>query len=139
MRQIHESSRAMTYTLQHVSIPRAPGSDAATRAFYGDLLGLEELPAPATITAFDVIWFKLADGAELHVYDAANDGASALRHFCLVVENLETLRQKLESAGHRPWVDEPIRGRPRFFCRDSHGNSIEFTTIEADYRNFQPS
>ena len=129
----------MAFILQHVSIPRAPGSDAATRAFYGGLLGLRELPEPDTITSLDVIWFALDGGAELHVYDEAADGASALRHFCLLAEDLDGLRQRLEAAGHGCWEDEPIRGRPRFFCADPHGNTIEFTAIEADYRDFQPS
>ena len=37
---------SMTYRLQHVSVPRPPGSDQRTRAFYGALLGLQEIPAP---------------------------------------------------------------------------------------------
>ena len=129
----------MSYRLQHVSIPRPPGSDDITRAFYGELLGLEELPAPVTITKLDVIWFKLDSASELHVYDEAGDGASALRHFCLQVQDLNAMRNKLESAGHRCWEDEPIRGRPRFFCHDPHGNTVEFTAILDDYLRYQDS
>ena len=33
--------------VQHVSLPRPPRSDEATRAFYGTLLGFEEIPAPS--------------------------------------------------------------------------------------------
>ncbi len=129
----------MTYRLQHVSIPRPPGSDERTRAFYGDVLGLEEVPAPDTITTVDVIWFKLNDWAELHIFEWAPIGDASSRHFCLVVEDLEAMRQKLAEAGYSPWDSEPIAGRPRFFCRDPNGNMIEFTTIVGDYLDYQDS
>ena len=129
----------MSYALQHVSVPSAPGRLPQSRAFYAETLGLREIPAPETITELDVIWFALDGGAELHVYDAPDDAASALRHFCLVADDLNVMRRRLEDAGVAVWDSEPIRGRPRFFCSDPAGNSIEFTSIEADYRRFQDS
>ncbi|HEX5692155.1 MAG TPA: glyoxalase, partial [Roseiflexaceae bacterium] len=54
--------------IQHVSIPRPPGSHAATRAFYGELLGLEEKPPPDTISYLDLIWFNIGDDMELHCF-----------------------------------------------------------------------
>jgi len=53
--------------VQHVSLPRPPRSDEATRAFYGTLLGFEEIPAPASLADLDVIWYRLGD-AELHLF-----------------------------------------------------------------------
>lgn len=129
----------MTYRLQHVSIPRLPGSDERTRAFYGDLLGLEEVPAPTTITTVDVIWFKLNEWAELHIFEWEPIEDTTIRHFCLVVEDLEAMRQQLAAAGYSPWDSEPIPGRPRFFCHDPNGNMIEFTTIVGDYLGNQDS
>lgn len=129
----------MSYRLQHVSIPRQPAQDARTRAFYRDLLGLEELPAPATITTVDVIWFKLNESDELHLFAAEPCADASIRHFCLVVDDLAGTRQKLQAAGYQPWHEEPIWGRPRFFCRDPNGNMIEFTSIVGDYRDYQDS
>ncbi|MCY4069769.1 MAG: VOC family protein [Chloroflexi bacterium] len=129
----------MTYRLQHVSVPRPPGSVERTRGFYGALLGLEEIPAPTTITTVDVIWFKLNESAELHIFEEEPIGDTSIRHFCLVVEDLEAMRRKLRDAGYTPWDEEPIPGRPRFFCRDPNGNIIEFTTIVGDYLGYQDS
>ena len=130
---------SMTYRLQHVSVPRPPGSDQRTRAFYGALLGLQEIPAPVTIAIVDVIWFKLNESTEIHIFEEEPVGDRSIRHFCLVVEDLEAMRQKLNEAGYSPWDVEPIPGRPRFFCHDPNGNIIEFTTIVGNYLDYQDS
>ncbi len=127
----------MKARLQHVSIPRPPGSDAAARAFFGDVLGLREIPPPDSLQDMRVIWFQLDGDAELHVFLEAPLGDASNRHFCLVVEDLAALRAQLRAAGYAPYAVEAIPGRPRFFCRDPFGNIIEFTTIEADYRQAQ--
>ncbi len=127
----------MKARLQHVSIPRPPGSDAAARAFFGDVLGLREIPPPDSLQDMRVIWFQLDGDAELHVFLEAPLGDASNRHFCLVVEDLAALRTQLRAAGYAPYDVENIPGRPRFFCRDPFGNIIEFTTIEADYRQAQ--
>ena len=130
---------SMTYRLQHVSVPRPSGNDEPTRAFYGALLGLEEIPAPVSITTANVIWFKLNESTELHIFEEEPMGDTSIRHFCLVVENLEAMRQKLNEAGYSPWDVEPIPGRPRFFCHDPNRNIIEFTTIVGNYLDYQDS
>lgn len=129
----------MNVKLQHVSIPRPPGSDAVTRAFFGDLLGLEEIPTPKSIQAVEVIWFKAGDGAELHLFSEEPLDDPSIRHFCLVVDDLAAMRRKLAAAGYAPYEVEPIPGRPRFFCRDPFDNIIEFTTIIGDYLELQDS
>ncbi len=127
----------MSVRLQHVSIPRPPGSEHKTRAFYGDLLGLPEIPAPNSIQAAEVIWFKLGDDAELHCFREEPLGDASNRHFCLAVEDVAGIRQKLNVAGYQPYDVEVIPGRPRFFCRDPFGNIIEFTSIVGDYLELQ--
>ena len=127
----------MSFRLQHVSIPRPPDSEALTRAFYGDLLGLPEIPAPNSIQAAEVIWFKLGEHAELHCFREEPLGDTSNRHFCLVVEDVAGIRKKLDEAGYEPYDVETIPGRPRFFCRDPFGNIIEFTTIVGDYLALQ--
>lgn len=127
----------MRVRLQHVSIPRPKGSETATRAFYGDLLGLEEIPVPSTIQQLDLIWFALGPETELHVFAEEPSPDTSGRHFCLAVEDITSLRDKLLEAGIETWEPAIIRGRPRFFCRDPFRNIIEFTKIEADYKAFE--
>lgn len=117
--------------VQHVSIPRPPGSDAQARAFYGDLVGLEEAEVPESIRHLDLVWFRLGD-TELHLFAEEPIADRSGRHFCIDVDDLAGLRERLHTAGYEPRDTIPIPGRPRFFCRDPFGNDVEFTTIETD-------
>jgi len=115
--------------LQHVSSPFGTGGQTALRDFYGELLGLRELPTPSTLSHMELVWFAAGDGLELHFFRGDGDPRAA-RHFCLDIEDLEEMRRRLIEAGHDPYDDTPIPSRPRFFCRDPSGNLVEFTTIE---------
>lgn len=123
--------------IQHVSIPRPPDSDAATRAFYGDLLELQEVPPPKALDGLGLIWYDLG-GIELHCFTEEPSGEDRSgRHLCLQVEDVDALRARLQDAGITVVGDIPIPGRPRYFLRDPFGNRIEITTIEADYRELE--
>ena len=104
----------MKVRLQHVSIPRPPGSEAQTRAFYGDLLGLPEIPAPNSLDAAEVLWFKLGGDAELHCFREEPLADPSNRHLCLVVDDLPGLRGKLHEAGYAPYDVEVIPGDRAF-------------------------
>src|SRR5689334_22438222 len=114
----------MTVMLQHVSVPRKPGPETAQQArrFYGELVGLPEKPVPDSIIHLDLIWFKIGEITELHVFAEAESDTKSGRHFCLSVEDVEGLRTKLTENGFQPWFPEEIKGRPRFFCRDPFEN-----------------
>jgi catechol 2,3-dioxygenase-like lactoylglutathione lyase family enzyme len=121
--------------VQHVSITRPRGSEAQTRAFYGEALGLQEIPRPTSLAHLDLIWFKASDdGDELHLVaedSPVNTGSG--RHYCLVVDDVAAMRARLEGRGYAIEETTPIPNRPRFFCRDPFGNNIEFTTILGPY------
>ncbi|HEX2621319.1 MAG TPA: hypothetical protein VHL11_14270 [Phototrophicaceae bacterium] len=129
----------MQIVLQHVSIPRPPGEASAelARKFYSGVIGLTEKPVPTTITQFDLVWFKIGEDTELHVFAEENSPTNTTRHFCLNVGDVELMQQKLIDGGYEPWAAEPIRGRPRFFCRDPFLNVVEFTQIAEDYLKYQ--
>lgn len=118
--------------IQHISLPRPPGSEALARAFYGDLLGLEEVPVPQSIQHLDLIWFRLGN-MELHLFAEKPVADSSGRHYCMVVDNVKAAWDRLSEAGYTPWDTIAIPGRPRFFCRDPFDNTIEFTSIEGNY------
>jgi catechol 2,3-dioxygenase-like lactoylglutathione lyase family enzyme len=119
-------------SLQHVSSPYPEGQDGAVRRFYGEVLGLGEIPTPSTLAGMRLLWFSAGDGLELHFFPSPPDPESR-RHFCLDIDDLEDTRRRLQEAGQEPFDDTPIPNRPRFFCSDPVGNLIEFTSIEGDY------
>ena len=129
----------MQIILQHVSIPRPAGEGNArwARQFYGELVGLEEKPVPNSITHHDLIWFKIGEDTELHVFVEEDSPTNSNRHFCLNVGDVEAMKQGLIVGGYETWSPDAIPGRPRFFCRDPFDNVVEFTQIADDYLKYQ--
>ena len=127
----------MNLRIQHVSIPRPPGSQEQARTFYGELLGLEEIVPPQSLHELELVWFRLGD-TELHLFAEEPSGQDhSGRHFCIAVDDILTLRARLEERGVPVVGTIPIPGRPRFFVRDPFGNMVELCTIEADYRTLE--
>jgi catechol 2,3-dioxygenase-like lactoylglutathione lyase family enzyme len=124
--------------IQHASVPRPRGEAALAQAihFYRDVLGCEERPKPSTFDQIDVAWFGFGDD-EIHVL--AVDETFPLHHggahFCLVCDDPDGMRKRLEGAGYRCEDSTPIPHRPRFSTFDPFGNQIEITSIEGDYRS----
>ncbi len=121
--------------LHHASVPMpADGHDAA-RAFYGDALGMIEVPPPSTLPARSTVWFR-AGGAGQEVHLFVQDGGSpntASQHLCLQVEDLAAFRERLDGRGVPVEEAVPIVNRPRGFVRDPFGNLIELTQITGEY------
>jgi catechol 2,3-dioxygenase-like lactoylglutathione lyase family enzyme len=122
--------------LQHISLVIPQGRQDTVRAFYGELLGLEEKQPPKSLAHFQVVWFIVGDGEmELHFSSEGTppDGTDR-HHICLVVDDLAAYRKRLIEAGVTLEEAAPIPYRPRFFLRDPFGNLVELTTIQGDYR-----
>ena len=53
--------------LDHVQIAAPAGCEPGARRFYGEQLGMREIPKPDALRARGGVWFRLPDGRELHV------------------------------------------------------------------------
>lgn len=121
--------------LQHVGVTFPPGREADLRDFYGELIGLTEMPLPPAIADRPWIWFATRDpGIELHfISDETPPDPTRRHHFCLQVNDLAALRAKLEARGAE--TREPssrIPGRMRLFTRDPVGNLVELVEMPSD-------
>lgn len=116
--------------LQHVSIVIPPDGADAARAFYGGLLGLEERAVLPKLDPARFIWFRAGGDLELHLI-LGDEVPSERAHFCLVVDELEGLRDRVDAAGFETRDATELVGRPRFFCRDPFGNLVELTRIDS--------
>jgi len=110
--------------LSHINITMPKGSEDIARAFYGELLGLREIPKPEALRVRGGVWFD-AGGLDVHVsVEEARNGADALRHFGLECADVDGVRARLQAAGVGTENGRPAPWR-RFFVRDPFGNRIE--------------
>jgi catechol 2,3-dioxygenase-like lactoylglutathione lyase family enzyme len=113
--------------LDHVQVAAPAGCETDARRFYGDLLGLAELPKPAALRARGGVWFALA-GAQLHVGVAEPFAPVRKAHPALRVRDpgaLTVLAQRLQAAGAPVDWDEALAPIRRFFTADPWSNRLE--------------
>ena len=114
--------------LQHVGVTFPPGEAETIRAFYRDVIGLREMPVPPGVAEQGWVWFGTYDeGIELHFvpHPIAPDPAR-IHHFCLQVEDIAPIRERVEAAGGAVFeAGADIPGRQRLFTRDPVGNLVE--------------
>jgi catechol 2,3-dioxygenase-like lactoylglutathione lyase family enzyme len=114
--------------LQHVTVAIAVDGAETARAFYGGLLGLEERSPLPPLEPERFIWFRAGGELELHL-QLTDEHPPERPHFCLAVDELEPLRNRLDAAGVETVAGRQLLGRPRFTCRDPFGNLIEFAHL----------
>jgi ribosomal protein S18 acetylase RimI-like enzyme len=108
--------------VDHVQIAAPPGGERAARAFYGDLLGLEEIPKPERLRSRGGAWFVVGD-EQLHVGIEDPFAPARKAHPALAVpraDDLRALADRLAAAGHEMQWDGP-----RFYVADPFGNRVE--------------
>jgi catechol 2,3-dioxygenase-like lactoylglutathione lyase family enzyme len=102
-------------------------------AFYCDVLQIPLNPNRPDF-GFDGAWLDIGShGQQLHLMKLPNPDAATERpqhggrdrHVALVVDDLETLAERLEAAGIA--FSRSKSGRAAFFCRDPDGNALEFS------------
>ncbi len=110
--------------IDHVQLAMPAGREDDARAFYGDLLGLPELPKPPHLATRGGCWFGQA-GLQLHL--GVEDGFRPARkaHPALLVEDLPALVARLRGAGVAVVDDEPLPGYDRVYAADPFGNRLE--------------
>lgn len=118
---------APALTLDHVQVAAPPGAEAAARRFFGEVLGLVELPKPAVLARRGGCWFQLG-GQQLHVGIEADFRAAKKAHVALRVADpsaLAGLRARLVAVGAPIQEGDPLEGTTRFFTEDPWGNRLE--------------
>jgi catechol 2,3-dioxygenase-like lactoylglutathione lyase family enzyme len=118
--------------VDHVQVAAPPGCEAAARRFYGDLLGLIELPKPPALAARGGAWFAVG-AQQLHVgvedpFTPARKAHPAIRFAS--ARDLEKLSVRLSDAGFVPTWDGELPGERRCYVADPWGNRLELLATE---------
>jgi catechol 2,3-dioxygenase-like lactoylglutathione lyase family enzyme len=120
--------------LDHVQVAAPPGCEAQARAFYGAVLGLEEIAKPEPLRARGGVWFRIGDGRQLHVGVDPAFVPARKAHPAFAVDDLDALAARL---GDVTWDDDSpgVGGLAadassprvrRFYASDPFGNRLEF-------------
>lgn len=114
----------MTVRLHHVNVVVPPGETDLVVPFY-EALGLVRVPKPEAGVAASGAWLDLPGGLhQVHVSERVGE-RNADQHFALVVDDLDGLAVRLQSAGH-PWtVRADVLGARRGVTADPAGNTVE--------------
>jgi catechol 2,3-dioxygenase-like lactoylglutathione lyase family enzyme len=110
--------------LHHVQIAVSAGSEQALRAFYGDVLGMVEVPKPAPLAARGGAWFR-SGTVELHLGVEAGFRPARKAHPALLVADLDTVTRRLAAAGYEVRWDDLFPGHRRCYVDDPCGNRLE--------------
>jgi catechol-2,3-dioxygenase len=116
--------------IDHGQVVAPPGSEAEARRFYGEVLGLTEVPKPAALQARGGVWF--ACGAhQLHIGVTERFSPADKAHPALQVRlaELDRLAGRLEAAGAPVRWDDAIPGTRRFYTADPWGNRLELVGV----------
>ena len=111
--------------IDHVQVAAPAGCEDAARAFYGGLLGLEELPKPERARGRGGCWFR-AGAQELHVGVEEPFAPARKAHPGLVVDDLGGARRAPARRRATRW--SPTTRSPasaRFHVADPFGNRLE--------------
>ena len=123
------ASEPLLLGLDHVQIAAPPGFTAQGRAYFGALLGLAELPRPASMAAREGLWFALGE-QQLHLGAEADFRPAKKAHPALRARDARTVRalsQRLCEAGYPTTFATDAPGAVRFHVSDPWGNRLEFT------------
>lgn len=104
------------------------------KAFYGELLGFEELPRPDF--GFAGVWYSLGGDLQLHIivneewpFPTLHRSRFEIRapHFALAVEDADEVAARLAGTGY-PYHDytSTPTGLRQLFVHDHDGNMVEF-------------
>ncbi|HEY4012927.1 MAG TPA: VOC family protein [Polyangiaceae bacterium] len=114
--------------IDHVQLAAPPGCEAEARRFFGQLLGLTELPKPAVLAVRGGVWFACGS-QQVHIGVEKDFQAARKAHpaFRLSGEAaLGALRERLVEGGVTVRDGEPVEDTVRFFADDPWGNRLEF-------------
>ena len=111
--------------LDHVQLAMPAGGEDAARAFYGDLLGLREVPKPAALAVRGGCWFVGVGPVAIHLGVEPDFRPARKAHPAFVVDDLAGLRAVLENAGVTIVDDGAEIGVHRFHAFDPFGNRLE--------------
>ena len=115
----------MVVAFHHVNVTVPAELETAAKTFYGVILGLKQIPKPASSRQTGA-WFEIG-ATQLHLsVENGNHTRLSSGHICFAISDLTDAEQRFREAGVEIIPDpRPNPGSPRFYVRDPGGNLLE--------------
>jgi catechol 2,3-dioxygenase-like lactoylglutathione lyase family enzyme len=110
--------------IDHFQMAMPSGGDQAARAFYCDVLGLQEIPKPPELAKRGGAWFR-SGGVQIHIGADPDFHPAKKAHPALRCSNYKELTARLKASGYELSDDGAIPGVTRCHIFDPFGNRIE--------------
>jgi catechol 2,3-dioxygenase-like lactoylglutathione lyase family enzyme len=110
--------------IDHVQLAMPPGGEERARAFYGGVLGMQEVEKPPELAQRGGCWFR-SGSVEIHLGVEADFRPARKAHPGLRPADYEGLKTRLRAAGLALTEDDTIPGARRCHLFDPFGNRIE--------------
>jgi catechol 2,3-dioxygenase-like lactoylglutathione lyase family enzyme len=111
--------------IHHAQITVPKGEENEARRFYCGVLGLEEIPKPASLGTRGGLWLGVGD-RQLHIgVEDGVDRPATKAHIAYEVDDVAAWRKLLGEHGLNILDSIPIPGYDRFEFRDPFGNRVE--------------
>jgi len=117
--------------LDHVQLAMPTGGEGRARGFYGDVLGMKEIPKPEALAGRGGCWFS-SGTAQIHLGVEEDFRPAKKAHPGLVVEGMNEILARCEKAGLAAKPDAEIDERRRVHVFDPFGNRLELIEAKPD-------
>jgi|GEM_PF-623979 len=124
----------MIQGIDHIQLAMPRGKEAKGRAFYGELLGLREIPKPPELAKRGGLWFELPDGRGLHLGVEEPFLPAKKAHPAFRVTTLDALVARMCEAKHPVRWSFEVPGVRRFHGEDPFGNRLEFQEQPSEHK-----
>ncbi|TQM16002.1 VOC family protein [Pseudonocardia kunmingensis] len=111
--------------LHHMQLAMPAGREDEARHFFGDVLGMAEIPKPPVLASRGGAWFRAGD-VELHLGVEEDFRPARKGHPGILVEDLDEVVRRLAAAGQAMTWDADLPGFRRVYAADPFGNRLEF-------------
>ncbi|MFE1950190.1 glyoxalase [Streptomyces sp. NPDC059524] len=115
----------MIVGLDHVQLAAPAGSEELLRGFYGEVLGMTEIPKPPVLAARGGCWFS-AGAVQVHLGIEEDFRPARKAHPGILVRGIEEFGERLVGGGVEVVWDAALPGYRRFYALDPVGNRLEF-------------
>jgi catechol 2,3-dioxygenase-like lactoylglutathione lyase family enzyme len=117
--------------IDHVQLAAPARCEEKARWFFGDVLGMRELPKPPELAKRGGCWFQCGQ-QQLHIGVEKDFAPARKAHPAFAVSDLEELKGKLTATGIAFRDDDSNPGVKRIFVEDPWGNRLEFVEVSLE-------